>query len=240
MAAIRFSCGPAGDGDRSREVTLDYPVHVQRKEGTCLAVTMMPSRRRIHRPWQLYSCVALTLGAAAGCILAPTPTALWASLGLLPLSGWCGVDWVRASARRRAKQSISARLARLPDDFYLLNDLTIPAPWGVTHIDHVILSRWGLVVVAAGAGPGWMLQRVEAIRTLLFTHGLLSGRTVPVSPLILLPPGAPLPERLQYDGLTVRIEHLRLNHLAPSNQSVLTDEDLAAIARCLLQARAAT
>jgi hypothetical protein len=209
------------------------------KGGTCLAVTMMSSRRRIHRPWQLYGCTALTLGAAAGCLLAPTPSVFWASLGLLPISGWCGVDWVRTAARRRARQSISARLSRLPDDFFLLNDLTIPAPWGDTHIDHIILSRWGLVAVADGTDPGWMLQRVEAIRTLLFTYGLLSQRTVPIAPLVLLPPGAPLPPRLQYDGLTIRVEHLRLNHLAPSSQPVLSEGDIAAIAQCLLQARAA-
>ncbi|MDF2629768.1 MAG: hypothetical protein K0R39_3599 [Symbiobacteriaceae bacterium] len=218
--------------------TVDHYAHAQRKEGTRLAVTMISSRRRIRHPWQLYGCVALTLGAAAGCVLAPTPATLWASLGLLPLSGWCGVDWVRATARRRAKQSISARLSRLPDDFYLLNDLTIPAPWGNTHIDHIILSRWGMVVVTAGADSGWMLQRVEAVRTLLFTNGLLSKRSVPMSALVLLPPGAPLPERLQSDGLTIRVEHLRLNHLAPSNQPVLAERDVAIIAQCLFQARA--
>lgn len=199
----------------------------------------MSPRRRMHRPWQLYSCIALTLGAAGGCLLATTPSAVWASLGLLPLSGWFGIDWVRTAARRRARQSISARLSRLPDDFCLLNDLTIPAPWGDTHIDHIILSRWGLVVVTAGGGTGWMLQRVEAVRTLLFSYGLLARRSVPIAPLVVLPPGAPLPERLQHDGLTVRVEHLRLNHLAPSTQPVLTDEDVAAIAQCLLQARAA-
>lgn len=204
--------------------------------GRQLAVTIMPLRPA-HPPWQLLGCVALTLGVAAGSLFAPTPAAQWASLGLIPLSGWCGVDWVRSTARQRAKASISARLARLPDDFYLLNDLTIPAPWGSSRIDQVIVSRFGLVVICAAPVRGWMPERVEAVRSLLFTAGLAQP-SLPVTPLILLPPGAQPPRQVEYGVPTVRIENLRLSHLAPGGQAVLTEDQVATIAQALLHARA--
>lgn len=188
---------------------------------------------------QLYSCIALAVGIATVCLLAPSPTLRWAGLALIPLPGWCLINLARISARYRARRSVGARLSRLPDDFYLLHDLTVPAPWGETQIDQVVISRFGLVVVGAGPVPGWMPERVEAIRTLLFVNGV-AATSLPVRPLILLPPGAPPPRRLQYGIPTIRIEHLRLHNLAPAREAVLTDQEVETIAQCLLQARAAS
>lgn len=195
-----------------------------------------PAARR--RTWHLYSCVTLVLGVVTVLLLAPTPSARWASLALLPISGWCCFDWVRSSARSRARRSIGIRLQRLPDDFYLLNDLRLPAPWGETQVDQIVISRFGLVVIGAGSRAGSMPERVEAVRTLLFTYGIVQP-SVPVRPLILLPPGSPPPRQLQYGVPTLRVEHLRLHHLAPNRDAILTDQQVATIAQCLLQARAA-
>ncbi|HYF93563.1 MAG TPA: hypothetical protein VD969_15220 [Symbiobacteriaceae bacterium] len=199
----------------------------------------MPARRSVRRgDWQLYSCIALAVGVIGGSFLLPWPAFQWVSLALIPLSAWCGVDWVRTAARTREQQSIRARLSRLPDDFYLLHDLVIPAPWGKSPVDQVVVSRFGVVVIGTGVSAGRMVEQVEAVRSLLFMYGVTKP-SVPVRPLILLPPGAPAPKRLQYGIPTLRVEHLRLDHLAPSAQPVLTEEQVETVAQCILQARAA-
>ncbi|HWI61612.1 MAG TPA: nuclease-related domain-containing protein [Symbiobacteriaceae bacterium] len=214
-------------------------LHTPGKEDRSIAVTIKPVRPAARRrTWQLLTIATLVLGVVTVLLLAPTPSARWASLALLPVAGWCCFVWVRRSTRSRARRSIGIRLQRLPDDFYLLNDVRIPAPWGETQIDQIVISRFGLVVIGAGPRAGWMPEQVEAVRTLLFTYGIVQP-SVPVRPLILLPPGAPPPKRLQYGVPTLRVEHLRLHHLAPSREAILTDPQVATIAQCLLQARAA-
>ena len=203
-----------------------------------MATTIMPTRPGLRRrAWRLVSCVALTLGAGAASLLTHSPAARWAGLALIPITGWCCVDWLRARARYRARRSIGARLSRLPDDFYLLNDLVIPAPWGETQIDQVVISRYGIAVVGAGPATGSMPERVEAVRSLLFTYGL-TRPSLAVRALVLLPPGSQPPKHVQYGIPTLRVEHLRLHHLAPSHEPVLSHEQVATIAQCLLQARA--
>ena len=168
--------------------------------------------------------------------LLPVPVVLrWCSLVLLLPAFWWARTVYREAARTRHKREIGARLTRLPDDFVILHDVTLPAPWGKTHIDEVVVSRFGLVAVSAGLPSGTMCERVESIRTLLFQHGHLQP-ALKVIPLVLLPPRA---RPVRHDEPNVRVvgvEYLRFDHLAPHQQPVLTDQRVRAMAQCLLNA----
>ncbi|HWI50946.1 MAG TPA: nuclease-related domain-containing protein [Symbiobacteriaceae bacterium] len=203
-----------------------------------MATTIMPTRPGLRRrAWRLFGCVALSLCATAASLLTHALPARWAGLALIPITGWCCVDWLHARSRYRARRSIGARLSRLPDDFYLLNDLVIPSPWGEIQMDQVVISRYGIAVIGAGPAAGSLPERVEAVRSLLFTYGL-TRPSLAVRGLVLLPPGSQPPRQIQYGVPTLRVEHLRLHHLAPSHEPVLSHEQVATIAQCLLQARA--
>lgn len=164
------------------------------------------------------------------------PVLRWSSLLLPPAVSWLFVEWYGARRRFRIRAAVRAHLNRLPDDFMVLHDLVLPAPWGVTRVDQIILSRYGVVVVSDGPPQGWMCERVEAVRTLLFARGLMRA-SFPIGPLILLPPGA---QACSNTGVSVvRVEHLTLEDLAPVRAPVLTHSQIQLIARCLLQAHAA-
>jgi hypothetical protein len=133
---------------------------------------------------------------------------------------------------------VGHRLARLPDDFIVLDELTIPAPWGAAEIDHLILSRFGIVVVGDGPAPGWMTGQVEAVRSHLFSRGLFHPG-LPIQPLILLPPGVPRLTQAQPDCPVVRVEQVRLEHLAPNLAPNLTPHQVREVADFLIRARIA-
>lgn len=161
-------------------------------------------------------------------------TTRWASLGLLPLVAWFCFQLLRVLSRAQAGRVISARLSRLPVDFAVLHDLHVPAPWGVSHIDHVILSRFGLVVAANGPSSGWMLEQVEAVRSYLIAVGATSTST-PVRSLVILPPGARDTAVAESDAPVIRIEQVRLSHVAPSPDPVLAPEQVRKVFLCLEQ-----
>ncbi|HYG60692.1 MAG TPA: nuclease-related domain-containing protein [Symbiobacteriaceae bacterium] len=201
-----------------------------------MAVTvasLKPARRA--QPWRLYGAATL-LSVALLVQLLPQPGFLrWSSVVLAAQAAWWCHAWYRAQARAANRRLIAARLTRLPDDFVILHDLTLPAPWGKTRIDEVILSRYGAVAVSAGLPEGWMCERVEAIRTLLFHKGCLQP-SMKVMPLILLPPRARVPRQVEPLVKVVWVEYLRFDHLAPSQQPVLNDTQVRAVAHCLLSA----
>lgn len=164
------------------------------------------------------------------------PIMKWSSLLLPPAVSWLFVEWYGARRRYRIRAAVRAHLNRLPDDFMVLHDLILPAPWGLARVDQIILSRYGVVVVSDGPPQGWMCERIEAVRTLLFARGLMRAN-FPIGPLILLPPGV---SSLRHAGVpVVRVEHLHLDDLAPSRAPVLSAAQVQLIARCLLQAHAA-
>lgn len=162
----------------------------------------------------------------------------WTGLLFLALAGWCGVRSHHLAARAKACRSIGSRLARLPRDFVVVNDLTIRAPWGSTHVDHIIVSRYGAVVVSDGDPHDWMGEKVEAVRSLLFARGLLRP-PFPVRSLVLLPPGLDESRVIQLDAPVVRVDRISLEHLAPGTQPVLTPAQIAAVWQCLLTTRVA-
>jgi hypothetical protein len=204
-----------------------------------VAVTIVPSHGGPSRqPWRLAGCLLLTLASATASLTADLPAARWGTLALIPISGWFGFDFARTSSRVRSKQAVRARLMRLPNDFYLLHDLVIPAPWGETRCDAIVISRFGVIVVGAGPRSAWVPGQVEAVRSVLFTHGLTQP-PVPVGGLVMLPPGATVGACRPLDVPVVGVDQLQLRHLTPGGKTVLTDEQVGTIAQCLLQARAA-
>lgn len=158
----------------------------------------------------------------------------WASLALLPLMAWFCFRLLQVRSRAEAGRLIGARLSRLPDDFVVLHDLQVPAPWGVSRIDHVILSRFGLVVAANGPTSGWMLEQVEAVRSYLIALGATTPST-PVRALVLLPPGTPDTAVAESDAPVVRVEQVRLGHVAPSRDPVIAPEQVRKVFMYLQQ-----
>lgn len=156
----------------------------------------------------------------------------WGALLPIITGAIVGVRWHQSSKRVQAQQLISARLARLPSDFLVLHNLIIPAPWGPNPIDHLLLSRFGVVVVADGVASRWMLEQVEAVRALLFAQGFKSPQ-VPVRSLVLLPPGSSDIRTIESDAPVIRVEQIRLHHLAPVNEAVLSPGQIDLIARTL-------
>lgn len=187
----------------------------------------------------MFSSLAVTVGLLVAYHSMASSPYRWASLVLLPIAGVCWLRWVRFKARRKARRAVGARLTRLPDDFMILYDVVVPSPWGRTHMDQVILSRFGVVVASVGPPDGWVGGQVEAVRTLLFHQGLMRP-PFPLAPLILLPPGSAERRRVHNGVLMVRVEQLRLEHLAPSRTPVLSAAQIQAIAQCLVHPEAQT
>lgn len=193
--------------------------------------------------WQSVRPLLVSLLLAGTALLLqflPVPAHVqWAGLSLLPLAGWLGLAGLQSGRHRRNQAAIRSRLSRLPAEFTILDDVVVPAPWGRRQIDHVILSRYGVIIASAGMPRGAMCERVEAVRTLLFGARLM-GPAFPIRPLILLPPGSnELPVHPGENAPVVRVEHLRLEHLAPAGYAVLNPVQLQQITQCLRDAQTA-
>lgn len=195
--------------------------------------TLRPARREA--PWRPFGAAALILVAFLLLVLPAAATLRWLSPFLLLPAAWWTHTLYQTAVRSRHKREIGARLTRLPDDFIILHHVTLPAPWGKAHFDQVVVSRFGLVVISAGIPQGSMCERVEALRTLLFQHGHLRP-ALKVIPLVLLPPRSRPAHLAESNVRVVGVEHLRFDHLAPHQQPVLTDQQVRAMAQCLLNA----
>jgi hypothetical protein len=199
-----------------------------------IAAPIRTTDRTTH--WRLYGSLLVSAAFLATNLISHSPLIHYGSYGLLAAAGLCWALWVYSAAQLRARRAVSSRLTRLPDDFMLLNDLVIAAPWGQTRLDQIILSRFGIVVVSTGPPRRWLVEQVEAVRSLLFGRGLLHSG-LPVGSLILLPPGATSPVGTSDGAPIIPVEHLRLEHLAPSRTPVLTQAQMRAIAHCLLHSQ---
>lgn len=188
------------------------------------------------QPFRLYvtSLLILTIALGLAVVLPEGHPVLWGTPFMLIAGVLLGALWFRASRRARAQQLVAARLARLPGDFVILHDLLIPAPWGNNQIDHLILSRFGVVVVANGIKSRWMLEQVEAVRTLLFSQGFKAPQ-IPVRSLVVVPPGMSDPHAIESDAPVIRVEQIRLQHVAPSTEAVLSQEQIERISRELTE-----
>lgn len=183
-------------------------------------------------------CTGGVLLGAGGLLLAKflgagSPIS-WAGWSLVPAGLWVGLLWRRISHRVRTEQVVRSRLARLPAEFTVLNGLVIPAPWGTARIDHLIVSRFGIVVVANGPCSDWMLAQVEAVRSLLVSEGL-APVSAPVKPLVVIAPGVPDSALAESDAPVVRVEQIRLGHVAPSNETILHPNQVKAIVNHFLR-----
>lgn len=176
-------------------------------------------------PYYLLACI-LMVGASATAqyITFGTPIQ-WFGLAFLPLAVWSGWRWYQVSHKAKTSQLIRERLARLPSDFAVLNDLVVPAPWGAIRIDHLLISRFGIVVIADGPTSLWMTGQVEAVRSLVVSQGL-AGAGVPIRPLVLLPMGTPPKFAFQWDAPVVRVDLIELSHIAPSRHAVLDPKQM--------------
>ncbi len=197
-------------------------------------MTTLPRPTVSRLSWRYYLSGALLLTTALLIsLIIPSHHPLeWTVPPFLLAGTWLGFRWRRERVRSRAHSLIAARLERLPQDFTVLHALMIQAPWGRTRIDHLILSRFGVVVVADGIGNRWMLEQVEAVRSLLFAHGHKSP-LIPVRSLVLLPPGASDSQTVESDAPVVRVDQVRLHHVAPSSEAILPPEQIRSLTRQL-------
>lgn len=176
-------------------------------------------------PYYFLACMLLVGAfAAAQYVTFGTPVQ-WLSLAILPLAVWSGWRWYQMSTKVKTSQMIKERLARLPSDFAVLHDLVIPAPWGANRIDHLLISRFGIVVIADGPTSHWMTGQVEAIRSLLVSRGLANA-SVPIRALVLLPMGTSPKFVFQWDAPVVRVDLIELSHIAPSRHAVLDPKQM--------------
>lgn len=199
-----------------------------------MAILTRSSVPRERTPYYMAGFFVLAAAFIAAQVLTFGNRVQWGTLALLPAAIWFGHRWRRALQQRRYGQAISARLGRLPRDFTVLHNLSIPAPWGRTQVDHVIISRFGIVVAADGPGPAWMLEQVEAVRSLLYARRLTTPQ-VPVRPLILLAPGFPADFMSDFSIPKVSVEQIRLSHLAPGQELALNQAQINAIAASLVE-----
>lgn len=185
-------------------------------------------------PYYLLACMLMVGAFAAAQYMAfGTPTQ-WLSLAFLPLAIWSGWRWYQMSNKVKTSQMIKERLARLPSDFAVLHDLVVPAPWGATRVDHLLISRFGIVVIADGPTSYWMTGQIEAIRSWLVSRGLASA-AVPIRALVLLPMGTSPKFVFQWDAPVVRVDLIELGHIAPSRHAVLDPKQMQGIIGYLAQ-----
>jgi restriction system protein len=59
-------------------------------------------------------------------------------------------------ARGEARATSRLKSALNPDEYVILNDLTLPTNSGTTQIDHVIVSRFGIFVIETKNMKGWI------------------------------------------------------------------------------------
>lgn len=186
----------------------------------------------------LLICIAFALTCLASLFWLSTLPMRLGALVLLSPALFALLRWFQLRQRALSRTAILARLTRLPDDFTLLHNLTVRAPWGPCQIDYVILSRFGIVVAATGPDPGWVVGQVEALRSMLFRRGVRLPSAV-VRPLTILSPGCASPLTADTDAFAISVRRLTLEHLAPSATAVLTQDEIRLITRCLMQAEQA-
>lgn len=57
---------------------------------------------------------------------------------------------------RRGERKVSGFLQNLPDNYYVIDDLTIPTRNSTTQIDHVVVSVYGIFVIETKNYSGWI------------------------------------------------------------------------------------
>lgn len=192
-----------------------------------------PTVSRHRAPYYMVGCLLLAGAFLSAQMLTYGNPVQWASLAILPVTLWCAYRWRQVSHRVKISQVICDRLNRLPGDFVVMHNLAVPAPWGTTLVDHVIVSRFGVVVAADGPATRWMMEQVEAVRSLLFSRSLTSVH-LPVRPLVLIAPGSANVGSVELGTPIVRVDHVRLAHLAPSSEPLLSPAQVTAIAGHLI------
>lgn len=65
--------------------------------------------------------------------------------------------WLMPSKGAIGEKRVAKLLAkRLPDDYILVNDITIPCELGTTQIDHIVFSIYGVFVIETKNYTGWI------------------------------------------------------------------------------------
>jgi len=158
----------------------------------------------------------------------------WMFLAWIPVILFLAVKWRLQADRERVQLLITNRLKRLPSEFIVLHQIKVLAPWGNSRIDHLILSRFGIVVGSNDPESNHLSEQVEAIRYLLSSTGLAPA-AIPIVPLTLLPPGTVAPSRNFGQASVISVEHVRLNHIAPSTTAVFSTEQVHSITQFITQ-----
>ena len=65
--------------------------------------------------------------------------------------------WLMPSKGAIGEKRVAKLLAKkLPDDYILVNDITIPCELGTTQIDHIVFSIYGVFVIETKNYTGWI------------------------------------------------------------------------------------
>lgn len=66
--------------------------------------------------------------------------------------------WLMPSKGAVGEKRVAKLLAKkLPDDYILVNDITIPSDIGTTQIDHIVFSTYGVFVIETKNYTGWIM-----------------------------------------------------------------------------------
>ncbi|MBQ2961072.1 MAG: NERD domain-containing protein [Oscillospiraceae bacterium] len=61
-----------------------------------------------------------------------------------------------AQIGERGERKVSGILHNLPENYYVIDDLTIPTQYSTTQIDHVVVSVYGIFVIETKNYSGWI------------------------------------------------------------------------------------
>jgi hypothetical protein len=137
------------------------PVHIKRAGGAYLA--RRERQQRLHLMG--FAAGGLMVSVAAGLAVNPY-VGLLTGLAAGSMAGPAIDRLRRVRAGRRRKTSVTALLARLSDEYFLVNDVAIPGHRG--KVDHVLIGPCGVVVIAAKRWSG----RIRVTRDRWTVNGL--------------------------------------------------------------------
>ena len=90
------------------------------------------------------------------------PTAIWYLIPFFLVAAVIKSPWFKGRAGE-AVVNLSAKLFLDKTRYHLIKNVTLPTEDGTTQIDHIIVSRYGVVVVENKKKKGWNIGNAKSV-----------------------------------------------------------------------------